>query len=330
MTSRERFRETMRLGSPDRPPYLEEGIRDDVLDAWHAQGLPAGADPYELFPTDRRERVPVSLDPIPGFGSLGAVELPDAELAARLSPDAPGRFPEDWSERVEAWRKREHILELTVHHGFFLAHAVHDWRRFELLIEAMADQPDRVHRVMELHADLARGIVDRVLAEVDVDMVSFSEPIGGNNGPILGPAQYEDFALSTYRPILDLLRTRGVETVTFITYANARSLIPSVLGAGFDCLWACEVDSSEMDYLSLRQEFGPALRLIGGIDLDLLREDEETLRREIERCVRPLLAQGGYVPLADGRVRSDIPYERYVSYRRIVREVVEGTDRGRA
>lgn len=327
MTSRERFRETMRLGAPDRPPYLEEGIRDDVLEAWHAQGLPVGADPYELFPTDRRERIPVSLDPIPGFGDRAALELSDAELAERLSLDAPGRFPEDWPERVAAWRGREHILELTVHHGFFLAHAVHDWRRFELLIEAMADAPERVRRVMELHADLARGVAERVLREVDVDMVSFSEPIGGNNGPILGPAQYETFALSTYRPILALLRERGVETVTFITYANARSLIAGVLEAGFDCLWACEVDSTEMDYLTLRQEFGTALRLIGGIDLDLLREDEVTLRREIERCIRPLLAQGGYVPLADGRVRSDIPYERYVSYRGMVREIVESTGR---
>jgi hypothetical protein len=31
MNSRDRFCETMRYGAPDRVPYFEEGIRDDVL-----------------------------------------------------------------------------------------------------------------------------------------------------------------------------------------------------------------------------------------------------------------------------------------------------------
>jgi|GEM_PF-1500566 hypothetical protein len=33
MTSAERFREIMRFGSPDRVPYFEEGIRDEVIKA---------------------------------------------------------------------------------------------------------------------------------------------------------------------------------------------------------------------------------------------------------------------------------------------------------
>ncbi len=39
MNSRERFRETMEYGKPDRVPYFEEGIRDDVLSLWRRQGL---------------------------------------------------------------------------------------------------------------------------------------------------------------------------------------------------------------------------------------------------------------------------------------------------
>ena len=39
MTTRQRFHETMSYGKPDRVPYLEEGIRQDVLRAWYKQGL---------------------------------------------------------------------------------------------------------------------------------------------------------------------------------------------------------------------------------------------------------------------------------------------------
>jgi uroporphyrinogen decarboxylase len=79
-----------------------------------------------------------------------------------------------------------------------------------------------------------------------------------------------------------------------------------------------------MDYRDLRQEFGPDLRLIGGIDLDALRQDKEAIRREVEEKLPPLLGDGGYVPLADGRVREDVPYENYLYYRRLLQEVTQG------
>ena len=54
MNSRQRFLETMQYGTPDRAPYFEEGIRDEVLKAWHAQGLLPKVDISKLFPSDRR------------------------------------------------------------------------------------------------------------------------------------------------------------------------------------------------------------------------------------------------------------------------------------
>jgi hypothetical protein len=92
---------------------------------------------------------------------------------------------------------------------------------------------------------------------------------------------------------------------------------------GIDCLWACEVNAEAMDYRALRQDFGSGLRLIGGIDLDVLREGKEAIRREVEEKVPPLLEQGGYVPLADGRVREDIPFENYVYYRELLEKVTK-------
>jgi len=78
-----------------------------------------------------------------------------------------------------------------------------------------------------------------------------------------------------------------------------------------------------MDYRNLRREFGPELRLIGGIDLDALRRDKEAIRREVEEKVPPLLADGGYIPMADGRVRADVPFENYVYYRKLLEKVTQ-------
>jgi hypothetical protein len=134
---------------------------------------------------------------------------------------------------------------------------------------------------------------------------------------------YEEFVLKTYKPILDVLRHRKVATICFQTFANARILIPSILKWGFNCLWACEVNIDAMDYRSLRKEFGRDLRLIGGIDLDALRRGKAAIRREIEEKVPPLIEDGGFIPLADGRVRADVPFENYAYYRRLLEDVTQ-------
>jgi hypothetical protein len=77
-----------------------------------------------------------------------------------------------------------------------------------------------------------------------------------------------------------------------------------------------------MNYPDLRREFGRDLRLIGGIDLDTLREGKAAIRQEIESKVPALLTDGGYIPLADGRVREDVPYENYVYYRELLKEII--------
>jgi len=44
MTPRERYRQTLLFGNPDRVPLRPGGPRESTLDAWHRQGLPEGVD----------------------------------------------------------------------------------------------------------------------------------------------------------------------------------------------------------------------------------------------------------------------------------------------
>ena len=323
MTSRERFRETMRYGTPDRVPYFEEGLRDGVIENWRKQGLPADADLAAMFHTDRRDRVPLNIELRPGLDQWPSRRADLGEIRRRLDPEDPGRFPDNWAELVKAWRTRDYVLELPIHRGFFLTMGVGGWTRFEQVIEQLADAPDMVHEIMDLHGELSARLAERVLREVEIDFVSFSEPIGGNDRPLLSPQMYREFMLSSYRPVLDVLRRHNVETIVLITYANARVLMPVVLEAGFNCLWACEVNVEAMDYRSLRREFGRDLRLIGGIDLDTLLDSQDAIRREMEQNVPPLLAEGGYIPLADGRVRENVPFENYAYYRRLLEKLTQ-------
>lgn len=304
----------MSYAPADRPPLLEEGLRDEVLERWHAQGLARGTDLSKQFHYDRRERIEPNVWPRPALKRPCVCREDLAELRRAMDSAHASRLPANWPERVEAWRHREHILELTLHPGLFLAMGVEAWRELEPVLYLMEDEPVLVREVLDVWGHLSAELAERVLRDVQVDFASFNEPIAGNSGPLVSPAMYREFALASYRPILDVLRRHGVQTICLITYANAAALLPAAIEAGFNCLWACEASGAEMDCVALRRRFGRNLRLIGGIDLDALVQGPAAIDAELEH-IAPLLDDGGYVPLADGRVRSGVSWPNYVYYR---------------
>lgn len=324
MNSRERFHECMRFGSPDRPPLFEEGLRDDVLEKWYSQGLPPGSEMHRLFDFDPREEHSLdlysSLDPVALAGSPRGLD----RWRGSLDPEDDRCLPDGWKKEVSRWRDRQHVLMLQVHAGLFETLGIGDSRTFTRVIFLIADQPEFVRSVMAIHGEFAARVLERFLKEVQLDAAVFSEPISGNHGPLISPRMYASLVLPAYQPILDVLTRFGVETVILRTYANTRALLPVIFADRFNCLWAVETESQDMDYRSIRQQLGKQLRLIGGIDVDVLRVGGQAVQQELDTKVRPLLAQGGYIPLADGRVRSEITFENYRYYRQLLESTVKG------
>jgi hypothetical protein len=323
MNSRERFCETMAYGSPDRVPYFHEGMEDDVIQEWHKQGLSPTADVYDVFGFDFREDIEPDLEPRFGLRKWPKSLSELDRLQRALDPKERGRLPRRWNSLVDKWRSRDYPLFLRVHRGLFLSMGVAGWKRFKEVMYLTIRDPKFVREAMRIQGVFSALIAERVLKEAEIDGAIFTEPIAENHGPLISPRMYEDLVLRSYEPVLAVLRRYRVATIVLLTFANIGLLIPSILKWGFNCLWACEVSQKGMDYRDLRREFGRNLRLIGGIDLDVLRLSKETIKKEVYEKVPPLLADGGFVPLADGRVRKDVPFEKYVYYRRIFKEVTQ-------
>ena len=321
MNSRRRFLETMRFGKPDHVPYFEEGLRDEVLAAWRDQGLISDSDLARMFSTDLREEIELDVDPHPWPKRWPTTQAELKAFQRRLNSNDPSRLPENWQARLPAWQQRNHVLMLRLHRGFFLTLGVEDWRRFYEVMALTRDNPAFVREIMQIQGEFVAALTERALADVEIDAAIFSEPIGGNNGPLISPRMYADLVLPGYQPVMQVLHRHNVSVIILRTYANARVLVPVLIENGFDCLWACETNAAAMDYRSIRREVGRDLRLIGGIDLDVLREGKDAIQREVEEKVPPLVKEGGYVPLADGRVREDIPLENYIYYRQFLEKV---------
>ncbi len=312
MNSRERFARTFEFAETDRALLLEDSFSEGFQETVRKSGA--------SFVCDRIEQVPVNMEPLPALKDWRLDRAGADRLARSLDPDDPARLPEDWAARVKAWRGRDHVLQLTAHRGLFLSLGINDWASFESVVETLVHDPGLVRETMGLLGRFHAKLAARILKDVEVDLASFSEPIAGAGGPLVSPRMYEEFALRNYVPIVDALKAGGVRTIAFVSWADADSLIPRVVGAGFNCVWGFEAIHGAFDCLALRRKFGKGLGLIGGIDVDAVLAGGDPLRREFSQKVAPMLEQGGYAPLADGRMRDTMPLANYLEYRRLLEE----------
>src|SRR3990170_4042886 len=119
MNSRQRFRETIDFGTPDRVPLFPEGIREGVLEVWQAQGLPADADLGVMFNYDEFEEFEPDLEPRPALFNWQVKKGGLKELRRRLDPADPRRLPSPRQEEGERGEKHQHAPFFGIPQSFF-------------------------------------------------------------------------------------------------------------------------------------------------------------------------------------------------------------------
>lgn len=321
MTSRERFHEVLAYGHPDRVPLWKESLRDGVRELWITQGLPKEVDLSRLFRFDPREEIILDLRPYPPFDDPSEGPEVFVRLRSHYYPD-PSRLPPDWRLRARGWARRDYPLGMSVWRGLFQSLGVENWQTLRRALFALADVPSVMIRTLGAFTDCAVQMVEHALTAVALDYAIFEEPIAGAGGPVISPGYFRRFCMPFYRRLVDLLRTRGVRWFVVRTYANALALIPCWLECGINVLWCMESISTGVNYEQLRREYGRQLRLIGGISLDALSEGKEAIDHVVYGPVSRLLDEGGYLPLIDGKIRHDVPWQNYRYYREVLERLV--------
>jgi uroporphyrinogen decarboxylase len=346
MSFRRAFRAIMDFERADFLPLFEWGYWPATLERWRAEGLPAAVQPWEHFGLTWYEHSPVNMGLLPHFetGVLrdegetyvlrqwdGVVvrrrkdelsmpqwlEFPvktrrdwDA-LAERLDPHHPARYPDDWPQRVVAWRTRDHLLTPgCCEVGFF------GWLRalmgVENLLLAYYDDPDLLHAMNRQHLDFLRTVMERELQEVDFDFAFLWEDMAYNSGPLIGPALVREFMLPYYRELLAFLRSHGIRLVLLDSDGDVTQLIPLFAEVGVDGLLPFEV-AAGMDVRRVREQY-PRLRILGGLDKRVLPLGAAAIDAELEAKLPAMLARGGYLPSLDHHVPPDVSLEAFGYY----------------
>jgi hypothetical protein len=322
MTERERFQRLMRGEVVDRPPLLEEGVRRAVVRRWHKQGLPPDKTHLEVFGLTPHENIGPNLRCKSCY--YGHIMNLSPREYRRAFDTSRRRFPTTWKTDVKRLEQREHVACIWASRGFFQALGVGDWQTLEQALVGTIKKRQLICDFMEIYGDFCARMLDMSLQEVDPEFIYLSEPISSNDGPLISPNAFREFMIPAYDKIIAAAKNNGCDHILVSTYGNTRRLFPAMIEAGVTMLWISEAaELPELDYRTLRREYGSELGLIGGIPLSILRTGPSNeIRDQLRQTITPLLESGRYVPLASGRIREEIPWQAYKRYREVLAEVI--------
>jgi len=236
--------------------------------------------------------------------------------AAHLDPDDPERFPEDWPARVRELREREYPLQLT--HGGVYGFA-RKMMGDEALLLACYDAPDLVHDIMDTYTGVVLRIWERMVSELDFDLIECWEDMASKNGSFLSPAMFREFMRPNYERIARFARAHGIEVILVDSDGYVDDLAAEMLAAGVTAMYPFEVQS-RCDVKSVRRRL-PALGIVGGLDKEAMARGRTAMDRELERA-RELIRLGRFVPGPDHFVLSNVSFDSYRYFMEGLREVV--------
>jgi len=354
----ERFQATMSYGERERAPFHEFfwPTWPETVERWAAEG---GYDPATTdFGCDRWVVESSWFMPHPPFGRTVLAE--DAEYVTyvdaqgivlrefkrnplssmpqfirfpvrtredfrrfwkeRMRPDLRERIGDDWRERLRARRCRDYVLVVLADRwgGFF--GALRNLVGLEGLCTLFYDDPAFVEEMMDADAEFLIAMLSQMLGETSIDVFGFWEDMAYNAGPLIAPAMVRKFMLPRYRRVIEFGRSRGVRYFALDSDGRVDSLIPVWMDAGIDILYPFEVQAG-MDVGAVRKNFGRDLRMWGGVDKRALALGTGQIDREIRRH-KPLIDDGGFVPMLDHSAPPDIPYRNYCYFMEQLRRIL--------
>jgi hypothetical protein len=292
-------------------PYFKKKILEDLGEAWILQQR----DGVRV----KRQKEYASI-PHPIAYLLKDRESWKKHYLPRLDPDRPLRYPADWEERLKEWKdpKRTYPIILP---GGSLYGWLRNWMGMENLSLVLYDDPAWFDEMVHTVADCIIGILAKIFSTGgSFEAISMWEDMAYNRGPLMSPAQFKKYLVPHYRRISDLARKHGVDVIYLDCDGKIDALLPLWLEAGINCMYPIEVGTWGGDPVAFRRQYGKDLLMMGGFDKHILSQGKKQIEAEVHRLA-PMVEEGGYIPFPDHRVPPDVPYENYLFFTELARNI---------
>lgn len=239
-----------------------------------------------------------------------------------LQIDDPERFPDDWTDYIARYRARDYPLQLTSGGVYGFAR---EMMGDEALGYAFYDAPELVHDIMDTYTEVLFGIWEKMLADVDFDLIECWEDMASNKGSLISPKIFKEFMAPNYRRIREFATQHGIEILLVDSDGYIEELSGWMLDAGVNVIYPFEVEAGN-DVESVLERY-PNIGVIGGLRKNAMAMGKDAMEQELEKAQR-LIRKGRCIPGPDHFVLSNVSFENYRYFMERLREIVMTTQPG--
>jgi len=237
-----------------------------------------------------------------------------------LNPDDPSRWGKDWEAKAEELSKSGKVL---VFMGGSMYGWIRNWMGIEGISFLMYDDPKLYEEMVDYLTEYFIQLMSPVLKKASFDMVYFFEDCCGVNGPLFSPVIYKKILDKYYKKLINFYKENGVAFALVDSDGKVDEFIPLWLESGFDIIFPIEVGSWEASPVKLRRQFGRKLKMFGGVNKHVIPQGEDAIRKHLTE-LKPVVDEGGYIPIPDHRIPPECSYKDFRTYIKVFNEVFNG------
>jgi uroporphyrinogen decarboxylase len=195
--------------------------------------------------------------------------------------------------------------------GVNVFESMHPVSGHEYMLMGMALDPDWVRDMVNTFAELTVQMQEILFAEEgEPDGIWFYEDMGFKQRPFMSADMYREIVEPGHKLTCDACHARGLPVIMH-SCGFVEPLLPGMIRAGVDCLQVLEVKAG-MDPLRIKRQFGDELVLFGGMDArNLVANDIDAIRAELDEKIPVLKENYGYILHSDHSIPDQCEYETY-------------------
>lgn len=175
---------------------------------------------------------------------------------------------------------------------------------------SLVESPDLVschfQLVTELHIARAGVYLDE-----GVDAIMPGGDFADSNGPLVSPEVIRRLFLPGMRRLSDYVHSRGARMMSH-NCGNNWKLMDLLVAAGYEAYQSIQARTATMDLARLKQEYGRAISLWGGINIETLHDGTpDDNRADVVYALRHAAPGGGFILGTSNSVSYGSRYENY-------------------
>ena len=334
---------------PDRVP-ITDWVWESTTARWRTEGMPENVSPEERFGWDSIVTIGADVTPrfeprvieetktycverdalgqthknfkpvsaTPQYIDSGVKDRDTWREAKRRM--TPARDRVNWQHlkaNYKRWRREGAWIRALALWGFDVVST--RMCNSEIILYAMAEDPEWVKDMCDTGCDLALALFDAVWREgYTFDELFWCDDMAYRNGLLFSKRMWREIVMPYQKRYIDWAHAHGIK-VQLHCCGKVNDLIPDLIDLGLDALHPLEVKAG-VDPIAVKKQYGDRLALQGGFDIRNWSDPAES-DAEIRRALPVLMESGGYVFSSDHSIADNVGLKDYERIVALVKEI---------